>query len=168
MTGVKSVTFINLPVADATVPGGAGADSVVVRNNAGAPDKAGAGPWIALPGATKVHTFDGMGGNDTLTVDYSKGFNTTPINFNGGDQTGAPGDKIVVTDGKTILFDKITFNYDGPNATPANGFDGSIVYEEVPSPPPSPTPGWTRSTPRARWVRPWCLTSAVGTAASLA
>jgi autotransporter-associated beta strand protein len=43
-------------------------------------------------------TVNGLDGDDTLTIDYSAadGFFNLPITYHGGDQTGAPGDTLVI------------------------------------------------------------------------
>ncbi|EMI16807.1 hypothetical protein RMSM_06269, partial [Rhodopirellula maiorica SM1] len=59
---------------------------------------------------------DSLGGDDTLTVDYSGGLFTEQITFDGGGQT-TNGDALILTGGGT--FSDVTFNY-------TNNSDGSI------------------------------------------
>ncbi|MFO0866899.1 MAG: autotransporter-associated beta strand repeat-containing protein [Gemmataceae bacterium] len=69
---------------------------------------------------TGAFTINGLAGNDTLTVDLSAG-NPIPaagIVFNGGSQSGTPGDRLVISGGS----DQGTTTFDYSNAN-----DGSIV-----------------------------------------
>ncbi|MFO0902446.1 MAG: hypothetical protein U0939_05560 [Pirellulales bacterium] len=65
-------------------------------------------------------TINGLGGNDTLLVNYqdnlvTDGFFSVPITFNGGTQSGPPGDKLTVLGGD---FNTVTFNYDSADSNP--------------------------------------------------
>ncbi|MAP55595.1 MAG: hypothetical protein CL605_11900, partial [Altibacter sp.] len=77
--------------------------------------------------STSSLTLNGAGGNDSATTDYSGGTFGFPIIFNGGSQSGAPGDVLTVT-GAT--FTTQTLNYDVPGADGNNGnidLDGSTI-----------------------------------------
>src|SRR5262245_8613281 len=75
------------------------------------------GPVISLGGATSF-TFNGLGGADTLKVDFANGnpIPTSGVTFNGG---GDPGDNLVLANG---AFDTTTYNY-------SNLHDGSITLD---------------------------------------
>ena len=62
---------------------------------------------------------NGGDGNDTLTVDYTGGVSPPNVIFNGGNQTGTPGDTLIVTGGG---FNTAVFNYTNAN-------DGNIVFD---------------------------------------
>ncbi|MCL4207892.1 MAG: hypothetical protein KJ000_35855, partial [Pirellulaceae bacterium] len=55
---------------------------------------------------------DTLGGNDSLTVDFSLGDFTKTIRYDGGTQTGSPGDVLVLTGG---TYGAIVFNYENLN-----------------------------------------------------
>ncbi|QDU26643.1 Hemolysin, chromosomal [Anatilimnocola aggregata] len=99
------VTFDTDPVVDGT----AAADTFVVKQ-VGANLEVSLGMVVVL--STPVSdidtlTINGLGDNDTLTVDYSGGVFDEVINFNGGTQTGSPGDVLEITGG---TFDKLQYD----------------------------------------------------------
>jgi hypothetical protein len=55
---------------------------------------------------------DTLGGNDTLTIDFSLGDFAKAIEYRGGEQTGSPGDVLVLTGG---TYGAIVFNYENLN-----------------------------------------------------
>ena len=86
-------------------------------------------------GTAEILTVNGVGGNDTLTVDFVDG-NAIPtggVSFNGNDPVAGPGDKLVLEKSTSSgLFNTITYTFvsnsngdialdpDGAGATPAS------------------------------------------------
>jgi autotransporter-associated beta strand protein len=93
------LTFDATPVINA----GAGNNGITVREDAGGNLEVVIDSVTVLDtplsGLTSL-TINGEDGDDTLTVDYSfaGGFFNLPITFNGGNQTGSPGDTLVIND----------------------------------------------------------------------
>lgn len=63
-------------------------------------------PYASVAGSKII--VNTMGGNDTLTIDHSLGLFPKAIEYNGGNPTTGPGDKLVVTGGS---FAKITHTF---------------------------------------------------------
>jgi hypothetical protein len=73
-------------------------------------------------------TIDGLGGNDTLTVDFSGGdpIPASGLIYHGGVQSGAPGDRLIIT-GNLTPFASQVFTFTGQDSQGAdNGFDGNV------------------------------------------
>ncbi|MEZ6091000.1 MAG: DUF11 domain-containing protein [Pirellulaceae bacterium] len=70
--------------------------------------------------------FDGLGGDDKLTVDLSAGSFPSPIVFNGGDQATSTGDSLEVTNNPGSPLGTVTFGYADMPSVAANGNDGTI------------------------------------------
>jgi hypothetical protein len=78
-------------------------------------------------GSNAVVKVEGYGANDVLTVDYSTPgdpISTNGMTYDGGNQTGAPGDSLVINGG---TFSKI--EYDFYLATGPEGHDGLIYLD---------------------------------------
>ncbi|MBX3301370.1 MAG: putative Ig domain-containing protein [Nitrospira sp.] len=89
------------------------------------------GNTVGIAGATSFR-FNGGGGNDMMTVDYSGGFFSIPVTFEGESQATGGGDKLVVMDG-TFTDVEHTFTGSGGNlrydtADGGASADASIVY----------------------------------------
>jgi hypothetical protein len=73
-------------------------------------------PFSAVTGSITINT---LGGNDTATLDLSGGdfINAGGVEFNGGNPTTGPGDRLVILGGAQGT---VTYNF-------TNGHDGSVV-----------------------------------------
>ena len=103
-----------IPAGGLNVDGGAGNDAITVDFTAVA----------ALPAAGL--TVVGGAGNDVITVDFTGVATPKPagaISVDGGTQTGAPGDSLVITDGSATT---ATYTFVG---TDADGRDGTVVLD---------------------------------------
>ncbi len=74
---------------------------------------------VPLASITGTLTFNSLGGNDTLTLNFANGtfIPAGGLFYNGGTQTGTPGDKLVISGNGQGL---VTYNY-------TNAHDGSVV-----------------------------------------
>ena len=112
------------------ISGTAGADALRIY-------KDGSGNVIVELNATPVYsaqfgnlgslTINGGDGNDTVTIDYSAagGFFNLPITYNGGNQTGAPGDTLVINDAPGTA-GTITHTFSNANDGTVN-IDGTLI-----------------------------------------
>src|SRR5262245_10202029 len=110
-----------LVVLIGVLQGTAGDDTWLVQRNANNVDVTLNGSnYASLPFASLMTlTVNGLDGNDTLNVDLSTGNVVPPggLNFNGGNPTTGPGDKLnILGDGQGA----VTYSY-------TNGHDGKIV-----------------------------------------
>ncbi len=72
-------------------------------------------------------TINGQGGNDTLQVNYGyEGFFDLPITFNGGDQTGLPGDRLVLIGPQSDSFTAITHTFNSAHDGSVD-IDGTLI-----------------------------------------
>ena len=62
--------------------------------------------------------FNTLGGNDTLTVDYTAGNIPFPINYDGGTQTAPPGDSLIIQGG----------NFASSVYTPSSPTNGTVTH----------------------------------------
>jgi hypothetical protein len=69
--------------------------------------------------------FNGNGGNDQLTVDNSLGVFTRNVDFNGGNPTSGPGDKLKFTGG---TFAAVTHNFSGTSTGNITTGSNTITY----------------------------------------
>ncbi len=125
---------------DLVIPGTPGNDTVVIGLDVsgdltitigGVP--ADLGPLGTSPFDTSFLnsiSFDGGGGDDTLTVDFANGDPIPPggIDYDGGGQTGTPGDSLEVQGGD---FTTVTKNFTNTNDGSVD-LDGSVIrYEDL-------------------------------------
>ncbi|QDU28396.1 Hemolysin, chromosomal [Anatilimnocola aggregata] len=96
----ESLNLINV----STIAGTSGNDAFIVRKaTSGADDieyQVNLGPWVKIvsPPPSGVE-FQGLAGDDFLTVDFSAGSFTVPVKFDGGSPTTNPGDSLALTGG---------------------------------------------------------------------
>ena len=98
-------------------------------------DRVSPGPFTLDIGTAETLTINGIGGNDTFTVDFVDGdaIPSGNITFNGGDPTTTPGDRLFLAGGSQGT---VTYNYtsasSGSVVTSAFGtvnFTGLEIYQ---------------------------------------
>ncbi|MEM1228263.1 MAG: tandem-95 repeat protein [Planctomycetota bacterium] len=127
---IESINLMN--VSDVMVTGDANDNNLTIANGL-APGSMrltlDAGPEIVLPQVPVI--FDGGDGDDTLTMDYTAGPVSIPVNFNGQGNAGAPGDQIALIGGIAQLVTH-TFTNDSDGTIDIDfdggGSDSLITY----------------------------------------
>jgi len=108
------------------------AGSYTIINNGGAIEiRDNGGTVIASSTTADPIVIDGTAGNDALTVDFSGGdpIPAGGLTFDGGTQTGAPGDSLTIT-GNPAPFTNQVFNHTTTGSDGNNGnvnLDGSVI-----------------------------------------
>ncbi|QDU26773.1 Hemolysin, chromosomal [Anatilimnocola aggregata] len=127
---LKNLAVLVRPtIAQQVVNGTVGvANTVLLRVNAGVQQyQLNGGAFTNLTGG--IFVFNGQDQNDVLTIDYSGG-NPLPvagIQYNGGGQSGVPGDTMVITGGSATTIDHTSFNANDGGVLIANAADGRNI-----------------------------------------
>ena len=105
-----------------TIDGTAAADLILLRRNgANYEVQINGGAVSSIPiasvGLSAIHV-NGLAGNDTLDIDFAGGTFSIPINYDGGTQTGTPGDTLRTFGG----------NFATGISTPSSSSAGAIAY----------------------------------------
>ncbi|MFT3746462.1 MAG: DUF4394 domain-containing protein [Pyrinomonadaceae bacterium] len=108
------------PPDPASFTGTAGSDTIsIVRSGANVVGTGVSGGTVTIPLASLTQIdVDGLGGADTITVDFSGGGFGIPVNVNGGAPSTSPGDRLITKGG----------NFGIGLSIPTNGHDGQLQY----------------------------------------